>query len=183
MNSILTKACNIFQYKAPLESILLPFLSLFSALFLSMGLFLHNMHCNKEPFPAQIPELAKCSVLMRERSRVEETIHAMQLAGPGSLQVRTLTGGHIHTMHVWRCPFEEFDYLSRQGDYISKLLQNQLEICVSVLPQENRHAFHQEGECHQNKFCKRSKYCWYFIVISSFPLRKPPMWWRLYSGL
>ncbi|XP_032358961.1 7-methylguanosine phosphate-specific 5'-nucleotidase isoform X1 [Etheostoma spectabile] len=36
---------------------------------------------------AEIPELAKCSVLMRERSRVEETIHAMQRAGAGSLQV------------------------------------------------------------------------------------------------
>ncbi|KAK2820440.1 hypothetical protein Q5P01_023399 [Channa striata] len=35
----------------------------------------------------EIPELAKCSVLMRERSRVEETIHAMQRAGAGSLQV------------------------------------------------------------------------------------------------
>uniref|UniRef100_A0A4W6CM64 5'-nucleotidase n=1 Tax=Lates calcarifer TaxID=8187 RepID=A0A4W6CM64_LATCA len=35
----------------------------------------------------QMPELAKCSVLMRERSRVEETIHAMQRAGAGSLQV------------------------------------------------------------------------------------------------
>uniref|UniRef100_A0A3Q3X8L4 Uncharacterized protein n=1 Tax=Mola mola TaxID=94237 RepID=A0A3Q3X8L4_MOLML len=34
-----------------------------------------------------IPELAKCSVLMRERGRVEETIHAMQRAGAGSLQV------------------------------------------------------------------------------------------------
>uniref|UniRef100_A0A8C2WP68 5'-nucleotidase n=1 Tax=Cyclopterus lumpus TaxID=8103 RepID=A0A8C2WP68_CYCLU len=38
-------------------------------------------------FSVQIPELAKCSVLMRERSRVEETIHAMQRAGAGSLQV------------------------------------------------------------------------------------------------
>uniref|UniRef100_A0A4W6CM26 5'-nucleotidase n=1 Tax=Lates calcarifer TaxID=8187 RepID=A0A4W6CM26_LATCA len=38
-------------------------------------------------FPMQMPELAKCSVLMRERSRVEETIHAMQRAGAGSLQV------------------------------------------------------------------------------------------------
>ncbi|XP_031170678.1 7-methylguanosine phosphate-specific 5'-nucleotidase-like isoform X3 [Sander lucioperca] len=36
---------------------------------------------------AEIPELAKCSVLMRERSRVEETIYAMQRAGAGSLQV------------------------------------------------------------------------------------------------
>ncbi|KAM3592729.1 uncharacterized protein V6R79_024042 [Siganus canaliculatus] len=35
----------------------------------------------------EIPELAKCSVLMRERSKVEETIHAMQRAGVGSLQV------------------------------------------------------------------------------------------------
>ncbi|XP_049419638.1 7-methylguanosine phosphate-specific 5'-nucleotidase-like isoform X1 [Epinephelus fuscoguttatus] len=35
----------------------------------------------------EIPELAKCSVLMRERSRVEETIYAMQRAGAGSLQV------------------------------------------------------------------------------------------------
>ncbi|XP_068440055.1 7-methylguanosine phosphate-specific 5'-nucleotidase-like isoform X1 [Clinocottus analis] len=35
----------------------------------------------------EIPELAKCSVLMRERSRVEETMHAMQRAGAGSLQV------------------------------------------------------------------------------------------------
>uniref|UniRef100_A0A3B4B3T6 5'-nucleotidase n=1 Tax=Periophthalmus magnuspinnatus TaxID=409849 RepID=A0A3B4B3T6_9GOBI len=34
-----------------------------------------------------IPELSKCSVLMRERSRVEETIYNMQRAGPGSLQV------------------------------------------------------------------------------------------------
>uniref|UniRef100_A0A673ANG4 5'-nucleotidase n=1 Tax=Sphaeramia orbicularis TaxID=375764 RepID=A0A673ANG4_9TELE len=31
--------------------------------------------------------LAKCSVLMRERGRVEETIHSMQRAGAGSLQV------------------------------------------------------------------------------------------------
>ncbi|KAG7227943.1 hypothetical protein INR49_013737 [Caranx melampygus] len=35
----------------------------------------------------EIPELTKSSVLMRERSRVEETIHAMQRAGAGSLQV------------------------------------------------------------------------------------------------
>ncbi|XP_058477357.1 7-methylguanosine phosphate-specific 5'-nucleotidase-like [Solea solea] len=35
----------------------------------------------------QIPELTSCSVLMRERSRVEETIYAMQRAGAGSLQV------------------------------------------------------------------------------------------------
>ncbi|XP_039895000.1 7-methylguanosine phosphate-specific 5'-nucleotidase-like isoform X5 [Simochromis diagramma] len=35
----------------------------------------------------EIPELAKCSVLMRERSRVEETIHCMQRAGAGNLQV------------------------------------------------------------------------------------------------
>ncbi|XP_068585344.1 7-methylguanosine phosphate-specific 5'-nucleotidase-like [Cebidichthys violaceus] len=35
----------------------------------------------------EIPELAKSSVLMRERSRVEDTIHAMQRAGAGSLQV------------------------------------------------------------------------------------------------
>ncbi|XP_026207859.1 7-methylguanosine phosphate-specific 5'-nucleotidase-like [Anabas testudineus] len=35
----------------------------------------------------EIPELAKCSVLMRERSKVEETIYSMQQAGAGSLQV------------------------------------------------------------------------------------------------
>ncbi|XP_045924575.1 7-methylguanosine phosphate-specific 5'-nucleotidase-like isoform X2 [Micropterus dolomieu] len=35
----------------------------------------------------EIPGLTKCSVVMRERSRVEETIHAMQRAGAGSLQV------------------------------------------------------------------------------------------------
>ncbi|CAK6956654.1 -methylguanosine phosphate-specific 5'-nucleotidase-like isoform X2 [Scomber scombrus] len=35
----------------------------------------------------EIPELAKCSVLMRERSRVEETIYSMQRAGAGSLHV------------------------------------------------------------------------------------------------
>eukprot|EP00064_Thunnus_orientalis_P019162 superscaffoldBa00004672_g19276 len=35
----------------------------------------------------EIPELAKCSVLMKERSRVEETIYAMQRAGAGSLHV------------------------------------------------------------------------------------------------
>uniref|UniRef100_A0A667ZKN0 5'-nucleotidase n=1 Tax=Myripristis murdjan TaxID=586833 RepID=A0A667ZKN0_9TELE len=38
-------------------------------------------------FPLQIPELAKGTVLMRERSKVEETIQAMQRAGAGSLQV------------------------------------------------------------------------------------------------
>ncbi|TNN47218.1 7-methylguanosine phosphate-specific 5'-nucleotidase [Liparis tanakae] len=38
----------------------------------------------------EIPELAKCSVLMRERSRVEEMIRAMQRAGAGSLQMREL---------------------------------------------------------------------------------------------
>ncbi|CAJ1080378.1 -methylguanosine phosphate-specific 5'-nucleotidase-like [Xyrichtys novacula] len=36
---------------------------------------------------SQVPELSKCSVLMRDRSSVEETIHAMQRAGAGSLQV------------------------------------------------------------------------------------------------
>ncbi|XP_038591427.1 7-methylguanosine phosphate-specific 5'-nucleotidase-like isoform X2 [Micropterus salmoides] len=35
----------------------------------------------------EIPGLTKCSVVMRERSRVEETIHAMQREGAGSLQV------------------------------------------------------------------------------------------------
>nr|XP_019938605.1 PREDICTED: 7-methylguanosine phosphate-specific 5'-nucleotidase-like isoform X1 [Paralichthys olivaceus] len=34
-----------------------------------------------------VPELANCSVLMRERGRVEETIRAIQRAGAGSLQV------------------------------------------------------------------------------------------------
>ncbi|XP_023864146.1 7-methylguanosine phosphate-specific 5'-nucleotidase isoform X2 [Salvelinus sp. IW2-2015] len=36
---------------------------------------------------SEIPELAKASVLMRDRSRVEETIQAMQRAGPDALQV------------------------------------------------------------------------------------------------
>lgn len=36
---------------------------------------------------SEIPELAKCSVLMRERSRVEETIYNMQQEGANSLQV------------------------------------------------------------------------------------------------
>ncbi|XP_072311764.1 cytosolic 5'-nucleotidase 3-like [Eucyclogobius newberryi] len=35
----------------------------------------------------EIPELSKCSVFMREKGRVEETIYNMQRAGPGSLQV------------------------------------------------------------------------------------------------
>ncbi|KAM7381588.1 hypothetical protein PAMA_012430 [Pampus argenteus] len=35
----------------------------------------------------EIPDLAKCSVLMKERSKVEETIHGMQRAGAGSLHV------------------------------------------------------------------------------------------------
>ncbi|MEQ2224802.1 hypothetical protein ILYODFUR_011259 [Ilyodon furcidens] len=35
----------------------------------------------------EIIELTKGSVMMRERSRVEDTIYAMQKAGPGSLQV------------------------------------------------------------------------------------------------
>uniref|UniRef100_A0A8C6SIR2 5'-nucleotidase n=1 Tax=Neogobius melanostomus TaxID=47308 RepID=A0A8C6SIR2_9GOBI len=35
----------------------------------------------------QIPELSKCSVLMRERCRVEETIYNMQQTGPENLQV------------------------------------------------------------------------------------------------
>ncbi|CDQ66081.1 unnamed protein product [Oncorhynchus mykiss] len=38
---------------------------------------------------SEIPELAKASVLMRDRSRVEETIQAMQRAGPDALQVTT----------------------------------------------------------------------------------------------
>lgn len=36
---------------------------------------------------SEIPELSKCSVLMKERGKVEETIHNIQKAGPGSLQV------------------------------------------------------------------------------------------------
>lgn len=40
-------------------------------------------------FSSQIPELTKCTVLMRERSRVEETIRAMQQTGAGGLQVHT----------------------------------------------------------------------------------------------
>lgn len=36
---------------------------------------------------SEIPELSKCSVLMKERGRVEETIYNMQQAGPDSLQV------------------------------------------------------------------------------------------------
>lgn len=36
---------------------------------------------------AQIPELTKSTVLMRERSRVEKTIRAMQHTGAGGLQV------------------------------------------------------------------------------------------------
>lgn len=35
----------------------------------------------------EIPELTRCSVLMRERGRVEEMIYAMQRAGAGNLQV------------------------------------------------------------------------------------------------
>ncbi|KAM9716914.1 7-methylguanosine phosphate-specific 5'-nucleotidase-like [Menidia menidia] len=36
---------------------------------------------------AEIPELAKCSVLMKERRRVEDTLHTMQQSGAGALQV------------------------------------------------------------------------------------------------
>ncbi|CAB1312243.1 unnamed protein product [Coregonus sp. 'balchen'] len=39
---------------------------------------------------SEIPELAKASVLIRDRSRVEETIQAMQRAGPDALQIREL---------------------------------------------------------------------------------------------
>lgn len=35
----------------------------------------------------EVPELSKCSVLMKERGKVEETMYNMQQAGPGSLQV------------------------------------------------------------------------------------------------
>uniref|UniRef100_A0A3P9QGZ7 5'-nucleotidase n=1 Tax=Poecilia reticulata TaxID=8081 RepID=A0A3P9QGZ7_POERE len=38
-------------------------------------------------FCFQIPELTRVSVMMRERSRVEDTMYAMQKAGAGSLQV------------------------------------------------------------------------------------------------
>lgn len=38
---------------------------------------------------AQIPELTKSTVLMRERSRVEKTIRAMQHTGAGGLQVNS----------------------------------------------------------------------------------------------
>ncbi|KAK5601428.1 hypothetical protein CRENBAI_026636, partial [Crenichthys baileyi] len=38
----------------------------------------------------EIIELSKGSVMMRERSRVEDTIYAMQKAGPGSLQMKEL---------------------------------------------------------------------------------------------
>lgn len=41
-------------------------------------------------FSAQIPELTRCTVLMRERRRVGETIRAMQHAGAGALQVTQL---------------------------------------------------------------------------------------------
>uniref|UniRef100_H3BW20 Uncharacterized protein n=1 Tax=Tetraodon nigroviridis TaxID=99883 RepID=H3BW20_TETNG len=60
-------------------------------------------------FSAQIPELTKCTVLMKERSRVEVTIRAMQHAGAGTLQVisdfdMTLTrfahnGNRVPTTH------------------------------------------------------------------------------------
>lgn len=36
---------------------------------------------------SEVPELSKCSVLMKERGKVEETMYNMQQAGPGSLQV------------------------------------------------------------------------------------------------
>lgn len=39
---------------------------------------------------AQIPELTKSTVLMRERSRVEKTICAMQHTGASGLQVTSL---------------------------------------------------------------------------------------------
>uniref|UniRef100_A0A665TQ99 5'-nucleotidase n=1 Tax=Echeneis naucrates TaxID=173247 RepID=A0A665TQ99_ECHNA len=45
------------------------------------------------PF-VQIPELSKGSVLIRERSRVEETLQAMRRAGVSSLQVRA------HSHHI-----------------------------------------------------------------------------------
>ncbi|CAL1600298.1 unnamed protein product [Knipowitschia caucasica] len=35
----------------------------------------------------EIPELSKCSVLMRDRARVEETIYSMKRTGPSGLQV------------------------------------------------------------------------------------------------
>lgn len=41
-------------------------------------------------FSAQIPELTRCTVLMKKRSRVEETIRAMHHAGAGALQVTPL---------------------------------------------------------------------------------------------
>lgn len=52
-------------------------------------------------FCAQIPELTKSSVLMRERSRVEETIQAMQHAGADSLQVRSQTMSFYHLWIQW----------------------------------------------------------------------------------
>lgn len=66
-----------------------PSLSLLSALFPSMGL----VWINTQLFSVQIPEMANCSVLMREHSRVEETIQAMQQAGAGSLQVSGMGEG------------------------------------------------------------------------------------------
>uniref|UniRef100_A0A8C5ELF8 5'-nucleotidase n=1 Tax=Gouania willdenowi TaxID=441366 RepID=A0A8C5ELF8_GOUWI len=61
-------------------------------------------------FLVQIPELAKCSVLMRERAKVEEKIQAMQCAGLSRLQVisdfdMTLTrfahnGIRVPTTHI-----------------------------------------------------------------------------------
>lgn len=51
---------------------------------------LHEMIIARLLLSPQIPELSRCTVLMRERSRVEETLRAMHYAGAGALQVTPL---------------------------------------------------------------------------------------------
>lgn len=67
---------------------------------------------------SEIPELSKCSVLMRERGKVEETIYNMQQAGPCSLQV----------ISDFDMTLTRFAYNGRRVPTTHNILNNQLLI-------------------------------------------------------
>lgn len=79
-------------------------------------------------FSAQIPELTKCSVLMRERGRVEETIQAMQRAGADSLQVSRLKP---HLAKVFKKPGTLFFKVKTTNTFQSLEMIIPSELCIS----------------------------------------------------
>lgn len=92
-----------------------------------------SVNCKSRVFSVQILELAKCSVLMRERSRVEETIHCMQRAGAGNLQVSVLSAVYTHKHTFVDAHMKSFDFLCEDCKLTTRVLQNQKAFTAKII--------------------------------------------------